>query len=63
LCFKNSASISGEGLKSLPSGLREVWEMGSFFNCILRESAVAKSDADEALNERECGLIVKGTYR
>jgi hypothetical protein len=37
--------------------------MGSFFNCILRESAVAKSDADEALNERECGLIVKGTYR
>jgi hypothetical protein len=37
--------------------------MGSFFNCILRESAVAKSDADEALDEREWGLIVKGTYR
>jgi hypothetical protein len=34
--------------------------MGSFFNCILSESAVAKSDADEALDQREWGVDGKG---
>jgi hypothetical protein len=37
--------------------------MGNFFNCILGELAVAKSDADEALIQREWGGYVKETYR